>query len=75
MKCIHAKIMKKDGKGKVHARTGHESTEGEERHSSTLSLTSALDGVVVVNAMTWLLFPLYRRLDKPQGRSGQYGKY
>jgi len=32
-------------KGKVHPRTGHESPKGEERCSSTLSLTSALDGV------------------------------
>ena len=33
------------GKGKVHPRTGHEDPEGEYRYSSTLSLTSALDGV------------------------------
>jgi hypothetical protein len=32
------------GEGKVHPRTGHEGPE-EERYSSTLSLTSALDGV------------------------------
>jgi hypothetical protein len=32
------------GKGKVHPRTGHEGPEGEYRYSSTLSLTSALDG-------------------------------
>jgi len=31
------------GKGKVHPRTGHEGPEGEQRYSSTLSLTSALD--------------------------------
>jgi len=30
--------------GKVHPRTGHKGPEGEERYSSTLSLTSALDG-------------------------------
>jgi len=29
---------------KVHPNTGHESPEGKERYSSTLSLTSALDG-------------------------------
>jgi hypothetical protein len=29
----------------VHRRTGHESLEEEQRYSSTLSLTSALDGV------------------------------
>jgi hypothetical protein len=32
------------GKGKVHPRTDHEGPEGEYRHGSTLSLTSALDG-------------------------------
>jgi len=31
-------------KGKVHPRTGHEGAEEEQRYSSTLSLTSALDG-------------------------------
>jgi len=30
-------------KGKIHPRTGHEGPEGEQRYSSTLSLTSALD--------------------------------
>ena len=32
-------------KGKVHHRTGHESTEREYSYSCTLSLTSALEGV------------------------------
>jgi hypothetical protein len=32
-------------KGKVHPRTGHQGPEGEQRYSSTLSLTSALNGV------------------------------
>ena len=31
------------GKSKVHPRTGHKGPEGEERYSSTLSLTLALD--------------------------------
>jgi hypothetical protein len=31
-------------KGKVHPRTGHDGPERENRYSSTLSLTSALDG-------------------------------
>jgi hypothetical protein len=31
-------------KGKGHSRTGHEGPEGKYRYSSTLSLTSALDG-------------------------------
>jgi hypothetical protein len=29
----------------VHSRTGHEDPKGEKRYNSTLSLTSALDGV------------------------------
>ena len=33
------------GKDKGHSITGHEHQDGEERCSSTLSLTSALDGV------------------------------
>jgi hypothetical protein len=33
------------GKGTVHPVTGHAGPEGEEMYSSTLSLTSALDGV------------------------------
>jgi len=33
-----------EGKGKVYPRTGHESPEGEYRYSSTLSLTSPLNG-------------------------------
>jgi len=32
------------GNDKCHNRTGHESPDGEQRYSSTLSLTSALDG-------------------------------
>ena len=32
------------GEGKVYPRTGHAGPEGEKRYSSTLSLTSALDG-------------------------------
>ena len=42
---INIYICKGKGKGKVHPRTGHEGPEGEKMHSSTLSLTSALDGV------------------------------
>jgi hypothetical protein len=33
------------GQGEVHPRTGHEGQEGEMRFISTLSLSSALDGV------------------------------
>jgi len=32
------------GKGEVHPRTGHKHPEGKKRYSSTLSLTSALNG-------------------------------
>jgi len=38
------KTFKVTGKDKGHPITGHEHPEGEERRSSTLSLTSALDG-------------------------------
>ena len=36
--------------GKVHPRTGREGPDGEEKYSSTVSLTSALDGGLVVHA-------------------------
>jgi len=60
----------------VHPRTGHEGPEGE-KYSSTLSLTSALDGMSdqchapasLPPGKTW--YPLYRRLGGPQSRSGQ----
>jgi len=45
---------------KVHLRTGHEGPKGEQRYSSTLSWTSALDLGRVVNATTRLLYPLER---------------
>jgi hypothetical protein len=38
-------VTEHKGKGKGHPRTGHEGPEGEYRYSTTLSLTSALDGV------------------------------
>jgi len=38
------------GKDKAHPTTGHEGPEWDKRYSSTLSLTSALDGGWVVNA-------------------------
>jgi len=37
-------LPRNKGKGKVHPRTGNEGPEGAYRYSSTLSLTSALDG-------------------------------
>jgi len=45
------------GKGKIQSRTGHESPEGKQRYSSTLSLTSALEGTV----FSALPQPLYQR--------------
>jgi hypothetical protein len=54
---------------------------GECRYSSTLSLTSALDGEWVVSATPRPLhlrentrYPLFIRLSEPQGRSGRRGK-
>jgi hypothetical protein len=38
------KNSKGKGTSKVHPKTGHEGPQGEWRYSSTLSLTSALDG-------------------------------
>jgi hypothetical protein len=63
-------------KGKVHPRTGHEGLQVKYRYSSTLSLTSALDGVGGQRHAPAALpprktrYPLYRRLDGPQGLSG-----
>ena len=42
---------------KVRPRTGLEGPEGKKRYSSTLSLTSALDGEWVVNATSRPLYP------------------
>jgi len=67
---IHSYCM---SKRKVYPRTGHEGPNG---YSSTLSLTSALDGVVGQRHAPAALppgktrYPLYRRLRGPQGRSG-----
>jgi len=73
--CIQVKVN-----GKFQPRTGHEDTEGEYRYSSTLSFTSALDGVGSQrHAMAALppektRYQLYRRLGGPQGRSGRVRK-
>jgi hypothetical protein len=56
------------GKDKIHSVTGHEGPWGEYRYSSTLSLTSALDGVGGRRHALAALppgktrYPLYRRL-------------
>jgi hypothetical protein len=68
------------GEGKGHPRTGHEGPEGEWRHSSTLSLTSTLDGLGGSRHAPAALPPektrysLYRRLGGPQDRSGRVRK-
>ena len=68
------------GKNKVHPRTGHEGPEGEYRYSSTLSSTSALDGLGGRRHAAAALppettrYPLCRRLGVPQGRSGRVRK-
>jgi hypothetical protein len=62
--------------GTVHPIRGHEDPEGEWSHSSTLSLTSALDGMGgqrhTPSALTpgKTRYPLYRRLGRTQDRSG-----
>ena len=67
-------------KGKFHPRTVHEGTEGEYRYSSTLSLTSTLNGVggqrhaPAVLLLGKTRYPLYRRLGGPRGRSGRVRK-
>ena len=59
------------GKGKGHPRTGHEGPEVEQRYSSTVSLTSALDGVGGQRHAPAALppgkarYPLYTRLGGP----------
>jgi hypothetical protein len=70
------------GKGKVkfHPTTSHEIPEREHGYKSTLSLTSALDGVGGQRHAPTTLppgktrYPLYRRLGGSQGRSGRLRK-
>jgi hypothetical protein len=60
----------------VHPRTGHEGPEGEQRYSSTLSLTSVLDGVGGQRHAPAALssgktrYPSCRRVGGPQERTG-----
>ena len=68
-------------KSKFLPRTGHESPEGEQSYSSTLSLTSALDRGVFLTPLPGRFnpgketrYPLYRRLVGSQGRSGRVRK-
>ena len=76
--CTATFIVK--GKGKDHPRKSHEDPEGDYRDNSTLSLTSALEGVRSQRHAPATLppgntrYPLYRRLDGPQGRAGRVRK-
>ena len=69
-----------NGKGKGHPRTGHEGPEEEQMYSSKLPSTSALDGLGDQRHAPAALppekirYPLNRRLDGPQGRSGRMRK-
>jgi hypothetical protein len=60
-------------KGKVYPRIGYEDPKGERRYSSTLSLTSVLDGVGGQRHAPAALppgktrYPYYRRLGGPKG--------
>ena len=65
------------GKGKGQPITDHKGPEVEYSYTSTLSLTSALDGMGCQHHATAALlpgktrYPLHRRLGEPQGRSVQ----
>ena len=68
-------------KGKDLPRIGHEGPEGEQLYSSTLPSTSALDGGWWSTPRPGhftpgkdLVYPLYRRLGGPRGRSGRVRK-
>ena len=68
-------------KSKGHPRTGHEGPEVEKRYSPTPSLTSTQYAVGWSTPRPGLFAPrketrcpLYRRLGRPQGRSGQVRK-
>ena len=67
--------------GRFHPFIGHKGPQGEQRYSSTLFLTSALEGGggSVSRPCRTLppgktRYPLYRRLGGPEGRSGQVRK-
>jgi hypothetical protein len=76
----HTYIYIYKGKGKVHPRTGHEGPEGEQMNSFTFPKTSAQDGVRGQRHAPAALpprkarYPLWSRLDGPQGRSGRVRK-
>jgi len=67
-------------KGKVHLQLDKKTQRSSKVYSSSLSLTLGLDGVRRERHAPAALTPvnirysLYRRLDAPQGRSGQMRK-
>jgi hypothetical protein len=61
------------GKGKIRPRTSHENPEGEQRYSSTLSLTSVPRPFCFTPGKE-IRDLLYRRLGWPQNRSGRVRK-
>jgi len=77
---MKADILCSKGKGKIHPRTDHEGPEGEYRYNSTLSLTSALDGVAGQRHAPAALppgmtpYPLYRKLGGPCAGLDRCGK-
>jgi hypothetical protein len=67
--------------GRFHPFIGHKGPKGEQRYSSTLFLTSALEGGEGSKSCPGRTlppgktrYPLYRRLRGPQGRSGHVRK-
>jgi hypothetical protein len=67
--------------GRFHLVVGHNGPQGDYRYSSTLFLTSALEGGEGSASRPGrklptgkTRYPLYRRLDGPEGRSGQVRK-
>jgi hypothetical protein len=75
-----SRMLTNESNGTVHPRTGHKGPEGEERYSSTLSLTSALDEVgsqrqAPANLLPGKIrYPMFRRQGGVQGRSGRVRK-
>jgi len=80
MKTVVFSVNAGKGEGEVHPRTGHKVKKKKQKYRSTISLTSALDGVGGQDhAPAALLlgntcYPLYRRLGGSQVRAGQVRK-
>jgi hypothetical protein len=73
----HDNVLIMGYKGKGHPITGHVGPVGEQRYSSTLPLTSALDGGRWSTPLSSRftpgkdsLYPLHRKLCEPRGSSG-----